>query len=57
MSEKYEFILTDKMKEDRFMCGKDDGICKECSCHMGEDDCVFNHLRVCEYLQKCQKRD
>ena len=43
---KYEFVLTDKMKEDRFMCGKDDGICKECSCRMSEDDCVFNHLYV-----------
>ena len=43
---KYEFVLTDKMKEDRFMCGKDDNICEECSCRMGNSDCIFNHLYV-----------
>lgn len=41
---KYKFVLTEQMKEDRFICIKDGNICKECSCRMSEDDCVFNHL-------------
>lgn len=42
---KNEFVLTEQMEKDRKNCG-DDSHCLECSCHMGEDDCVFNHLYV-----------
>lgn len=42
---KYEFVLTEQMENDRKNCSEDSR-CLECSCHMGEDDCVFNHLYV-----------
>lgn len=45
MSEKYEFVLTEQMEKDRKNCGEESR-CLECSCHMGEDDCVFNHLKA-----------
>ena len=44
---KYEFVLTDKMKEDRFICDKDANVCEECSCYIG-NVCIFNHLRAIE---------
>ncbi len=40
---KYEFVLTEQMENDRKNCGEDSR-CLECSCRMGEDDCIFNHL-------------
>lgn len=45
---KYEFKLTDQMIEDRKNCSEDSFCSGECSCHLGEDECVFNFLRAYE---------
>lgn len=51
---KYELVLTDKMKEDRMICGKDANVCEECSCRMGNGECIFNHLYVTAELPEEQ---
>lgn len=52
---KYEFVLTEQMENDRKNCGED-ACCLECSCHMGEDDCIFNHLYVTAEQESEDKR-
>lgn len=47
---KYE--LTDEMKKDRLNCGED-ADCNECSCQIGTDDCIYNHITtVADYIKK-----
>lgn len=50
-------VLTDEMAKDRLNCGEDTD-CNECSCQMGTDDCIYNHITTVadSALLKAEKR-
>lgn len=46
------YTLTDEMKKDRLNCDED-ADCNECSCQIGTDNCVYNHIiTVADYIKK-----